>query len=404
MAMRVRGMSVVRPLVALVALVGVGAACTAETSTNDERLGQSQAKVIKGTASDASQDSVVLLIHFDPKDNSYGECTGTLLAPRLVLTARHCVADTDESLACDASGKPLAGGKIRKNYAGNTMYVFTGSKRPDFSGGKVDPAGRGAQVLDDGSTNLCNHDIALVVLEDPIPSAPISPIRVDAEPQKGESITAVGWGVTDRVDTPTVRQQRPNVKIIDVGPIDDALPVPSNEFAVGEAICSGDSGGPALSDAGGVVGVVSRGGNGSSGTASDPASTCVNGENIYTKVAAFKDFILRGYELVDAEPWFEGQPDPRKLKPGATCIESDECRSAVCHASGTTKVCAQTCTGASECATDEVCAPEGGIKVCQAAAPQSGGCTTSGGTPASGSVLAILLGLVACARTRRRPS
>jgi hypothetical protein len=250
-----------------------------------------------------------------------------LIAPRLVLTARHCVADTDPYAACDSDGEPLSAGQVRKNHKPETMYVFTGKDRPDFGRGEPKWAGQGIKILDDGGTNLCNHDIALVLLKAPVEEAQISPIRLDEDVLKGETITSVGWGVTEETSQPDERQQRSGVKILAVGPNKEDRVAP-NEFEVGESICSGDSGGPALIEpTKAVVGVVSRGGNMTQPDQSDPSATCIDGQNLYTKVSPFKDLIMAGFELAEAEPWIEGQPDPRLLKPGNACTDASECRS-----------------------------------------------------------------------------
>jgi len=416
-----------RSLLALSLVSFASAACSSASDApapgrGSAPVGTVRSPIIKGKSSDASQDAVVLLMHYDPVARSFGSCTGTLLAPNLVLTARHCVADTDVAAACDVDGTPLAEGEIRKNRKPATMHVFTGPQRPDFRD-RAEPAGTGEQILDDGGKNLCNHDIALIVLKEPVPNAVIAPIRLDSDPVVGESLTAVGWGVTDKTDSPDVRQQRTGISVASVGPDpgDDRLPVPPNEFSVGESICSGDSGGPAIAtETGAIVGVVSRGGNGERTNQADPSATCVgtDAHNLYTKVSSFKDFILQGFEAAGAEPWLEGGEDPRLAKAGVACSDGAECRSSLCLAdpdqSGAT-TCAQSCASTA-CPEGHVCKVEGEAQVCRlAAAPSNGAKTTtttcsaspgaassSGGGSASAALVLLALGLVAGrARSRR---
>ncbi len=386
------------------------------SSPSGENVGQASSPVIKGKNSDKSQDAVVLLIHYDPAAGQVASCTGTLLSPRLVLTARHCVADTDESAACDVAGTPLAQGVVRGNHPATTMYVFTGPTRPDFQAGNVKPSGVGMKILDDGGKNLCNHDIAMVVLKEPIADAKISPIRLDGAITRGEIVTAIGWGVTEKTPSPDIRQQRTGIKVIGIGPDDTGnSAVPPNEFQVGESICSGDSGGPALADTGAIIGVVSRGGNATRPNPQDPSSGCIGGENLYTKVAPFKDFILGGYALVEADPWYENGADPRLAKPGVTCTDGAECRSNHCLATdpkqASVTTCAEDCS-ASACPDGQVCKTEGEVQVCRApAAPAKATTTTTGGCAAGaaqssphGVIGSVALGLAALVALRRRRS
>lgn len=366
--------------------------------------------VINGKDSDASQDAVVLLVRFDARANALGSCTGTLISDRLVLTARHCVADTDQYASCDAKGNPLALGVVRANHKPETMYVFVGRKRPDFNGGRITPDGQGAKILDDGAKTLCNHDIALVVLKEPIRNAKIAPIRLDDPVTKGEAITAIGWGVTDTTAEPSVRQQRTGVKVLGVGPFDAAFAVPPNEFEVGESICSGDSGGPAIARSKAIIGVVSRGGNDARPDPQDPASGCIGGSNLYTKVAPFKELIVGALALVDAEPWLENGPDPRLLKPGSACGDASECRSNLClvdPAGATT--CAEDCS-VNECPAGQKCAVEGDARVCRTPAAETktstttttSGCASTTGTTGSAGGLGLLLAATALVCVRRR--
>ncbi len=346
-----------------------------------ENTGRVASPVINGKNSEATQDAVVLLVHFNPKEGQISACTGTMLTDRLVLTARHCVADADESAACDVRGNPIAQGAVRGNYKPETLFVFVGPNRPDFSSATIKADGKGATIVDDGSTNLCNHDLALLVLNTAIPKAKTAAIRLDDVVKKSEILTAVGWGITDKTTAPKIRQQRSGIKVVAIGPEEtNAVPVPPNEFEVGESICSGDSGGPGLASSGAIVGVVSRGGNAREPDPQNPSLSCVDGANLYTKVAPFKTLIRAAYALVQAEPWLENQPDPRLMKSGASCTDGAECQSALCLSdpgtpTSATKTCAQDCS-TTACGGSQTCSSEGNARVCRtptavAATPQA---------------------------------
>ena len=292
------------------AIVLVGPlACSASGPAGDEGagepLGHAASAILGSRPSDASQDAVVMLVFSDPAMNRRDICTAALIAPRLVLTARHCVSDTDADVACAVDGSPASGGAVLSNHDAGKLYVFTGTQRPVLDPTTWKPAGHGIEVLDDGAKNLCNHDLALVVLEQPIMGTPLATLRLDGSVEKNEQLTTVGWGVTSAVDEPPARQQRTGVSVTRVG-ADATTPVLTpNEFAFDESICLGDSGGPILSaSTTAVVGVVSRGGNGtSSGT--DLASTCTQAVNLGTKLAPFRDLIMRGFAQVGAAPIVE---------------------------------------------------------------------------------------------------
>ena len=111
------------------ALFAAIAGCSSATPSAEPTQATASA-VIKGKNSDTSQDAVILLIFLDQQTGLVGACTGTMLAPNLVLTARHCVADTDESAACDAEGEPIAGGEVKGNHKPSQLYVFVGKPPP----------------------------------------------------------------------------------------------------------------------------------------------------------------------------------------------------------------------------------------------------------------------------------
>lgn len=392
--------SLLRPALGFVCLAA--AACSLAPTTREDTQA-SAAPVINGTDSDSSQDAVVLLVI---TDGSFGACSGTLIAPNLVLTARHCVSTTvDTAFGCDADGNLLGGGtQVGADHPPRKIAVYTGNQRPHFQSGTAVAAGRGAKIFHDDSKTLCNHDLALLLLDTNIEGAQIAPLRMDTPPVDKETFTAIGWGVTVTDPFPDVRQQRTGIKIRHVGRFagdNITEPVPQNEFIVGESICSGDSGGPAMaSSTNAILGVVSRGGNGTNDP-NDPAAGCINAGNFYTRVDGFRDLIEAAYAEAGQEPWYEGQPDPRLAKFGATCGGDGDCRSNACL--GTPATCTQDCS-TDACPAGYACTTVDTRQLC---APQvtttttTSGCSTGGSSGSWGGLALAAFGLFAMRRRKR---
>lgn len=383
-------------LLGLFAALGASSvACAGSpSSAADEGVGVAAQPILGGTVSDASQDAVVLLIHYAPDSGHYSVCTGTLLTPRLVLTARHCLANADPAMACAANGRAVFGGKVAGSFDPSELWVYAGADRPSLT--EILPkAVRGLDIIDEGGSGLCNGDIGLLLLADDVPGAKIAPVRFGASASIGEHVTFVGWGTTKGTTLPLVRQQRTDGAVLSVGP-SRPLGLGSAEILVGEGTCDGDSGSPALSEKGAVIGALSRGGN---GTMADDGSSCDGGRNIYTATAGFKSLLMKGYARAGQDPWVEGRPNPTLARTGESCTSSAECQSNDCDPEG--RVCSEDCSY-SGCFEGFVCGPD--RRQCVPAPPAAeGGCSAAKGAGTSEvTMLAVaFVALVARRRLRR---
>ncbi len=226
-------------------------------------------------------------------------CSGALLAPNLVATARHCVVElASPQIDCSSSafGSALPASDVRVT----TDAQITPASNFALVQEIVQPSGT-------GQNGVCGNDIALLILDRNINLPQYVTPSIDppmSDPSYSASVTAIGYGV----DTPTddagstagIRRIVENVPLQCV-PGDrafDDCPSGGNgngfttsEFESGVAsTCEGDSGSSAFDqgsfDAGKWVsfGVLSRGGVSADGkTCTDP---------VYERFDAWGQFLI----------------------------------------------------------------------------------------------------------------
>ena len=213
-------------------------AITPLVSCGEKHNDSSQVKIYGGTEVQPGNWENVVGIVFKRGDDFYIECTGTLIHPKLVLTAGHCL---DEFL-------DGAGPTPRADQSWDNIGVVTG---PGIEGGKLSDistikrAAKGFVHENLRALPRGNADIGLLVLESELlePTTQVIPLLSDLS----ESITAISPNEMARLVGYGQREDNSKGRKFEV-----ETPVVAKEGAEarlggnGKDSCSGDSGGPAF--------------------------------------------------------------------------------------------------------------------------------------------------------------
>lgn len=213
--------------------------------------------------------------------NGYG-CTGTLVNPKVVITAGHCVAESSPS----------------------TTFTFGEGER----GPRSVKARCTANPNFDINSNAPGNDISVCVLDQPVTDVPIVPVlmgcEVDKALQKGSMATLVGYGATGPSQQGFGTKRLVNVPIVSVNHTYGEVTMGNPQVGA----CNGDSGGPAyvkLADGTWrVFGATSRG----------TGAACASG-SVYTLISDYMKWIEKTISI-DITPCFDADGT---WNPGPDC-------------------------------------------------------------------------------------
>lgn len=206
--------------------------------------------ILSGASCSADRSPVVKLNMKGAGGEAVGSCTGTIVMPRVVLTAAHCLDQDVRSVRVWPGTGPEFEAASFVHYPG---YVF----------------------------NQSGFDVGVIFMAEDLPRTPV-PLLLSRDGKLGETAIIAGWGRDENSITTSLRAGSTTLSAVTTTFLQTQYAPPSS------SVCSGDSGGPIMLQENGrwsIAGITSA-------TSSD---ACNTGTNFYQAIRHpnVRDFILQ---------------------------------------------------------------------------------------------------------------
>jgi hypothetical protein len=199
--------------------------------------------IVNGAECSTDNSPVVLLNMKDASGQQAGSCTGTVIAPRAILTAAHCLQPPAASVQVFLGTGPQ---QVASSFAPHPSWRE--SAPPQF-------------------------DVGVVLMPADIGRAP-KPLLLSRDARAGETAVISGWGKDSGAGvTSTLRAGAATIVSV------SALTLQTTSTTTASSVCQGDSGGPIFvqeGDTWAIAGVISA----------NSTLACAFGDNFYAAVRA----------------------------------------------------------------------------------------------------------------------
>jgi hypothetical protein len=227
--------------------------CSSSDRSLDPDPSSSVSQPIVGGTVDPGDPSAVLL------GGGGGWCSGTLIAPKVVLTAGHCISPSNNFV--------YFGPQYLGDAGGSSIAVARSYANPGFS-----------------ASNFRNADIGIVILatSSNVPPSALNTMALDAS-DVGQNLHIVGFGGTANPTEPEFTKMQVTVPVTGIT---------AKEITAGPSICGGDSGGPAT--------MIVNGAQVVAGVTSWHSSQACGGEAGFARVDLYAQWIQQQIDEAEA--------------------------------------------------------------------------------------------------------
>ncbi len=219
-------------------------------------------------------------------------CTGSIIAPNVIITAAHCASDENTGAAMSASA-------LTVSYGLKVSFGQTSTQMDAAVAAGLSSRVKAVRVYDGWPTQMNNPvdmgDVAILQIEGKVPNGytPVPLLTDDSQLKAGGTVTLAGYGISDAGGSGAGTLRKVDgIKILNptLGKTELVL-----DQSQGHGACHGDSGGPGYLV--GSSGQLTLWGLTDRGYPDNAPDDCAH-QSVYTKVDAYTQWISNAVQTL----------------------------------------------------------------------------------------------------------